>query len=130
MSPDYGRYDDWATRILDGLTDAEQAVAAGQSTVLYDVPQMVQLTAGAEPPPWLQTIEAESALARYWRISPGAKADEKALWAAIQAPGITPRFAGRFLGIPPRRVRYLCEKWARRRLYNYGVSSDLGWVER
>lgn len=57
------------------------------------------------------------------------KDDERALWAALLA-GEQPRTAGHRLGIHPNRVRYLCEKWARRGIYDYGVSHDLGWVER
>ena len=31
------------------------------------------------------------------------------------------------LGIHPKRVAYLCEKWASQGWYEYGVSADLGW---
>lgn len=55
------------------------------------------------------------------------KSDESKLWEAVVA-GERPRDAGQRLGIHPRRVIYLCEKWARRRTYDYGVSPDLGWV--
>jgi hypothetical protein len=54
------------------------------------------------------------------------KPDERALWEALRA-GEQPRTAGPRLGIAPKRVRYLCEKWARRGIYDYGVSCDLGW---
>ncbi len=60
--------------------------------------------------------------------SAGAKPDEHALWRAVVA-GQLPRDAGRRLGIHRKRVTYICEKWALRRIYNYGVSADLGWVE-
>ncbi len=53
--------------------------------------------------------------------------DEKALWAALLT-GEQPRYAGRRLGVPPRRVEYLCEKWARKGAYEYGVVHDLGWL--
>lgn len=56
------------------------------------------------------------------------KPDEQALWDALAA-GEQPRTAGPRLGIPPKRVWYLCEKWSRRRIYGYGVSCDLGWLE-
>ena len=56
------------------------------------------------------------------------KPDEAELWAATVA-GETPREAGLRLGIPNKRVLYLCEKWARRGVYGYGVSADLGWIE-
>jgi hypothetical protein len=59
----------------------------------------------------------------------GAKPDEHELWAALLA-GETPRAAGQRLGIPHRRVVYICEKWSRQRIYNYGVTADLGWPER
>lgn len=40
---------------------------------------------------------------------------------------MTPREAGAALGIPPNRVRYYCEKWARRGEYDWGVCVDTGW---
>ena len=52
--------------------------------------------------------------------------DEKALWEAVLA-GEKPRDAGPRLGIPYKRVLYLCEKWSKQRKYEYGVSADLGW---
>lgn len=60
---------------------------------------------------------------------PGAKADEVALWQALEL-GESPRNAGFRLGIPPRRVEYLCIKWARQGIYDYGVVHDLGWIQR
>ena len=59
----------------------------------------------------------------------GAKPDELALWAALEA-GEWPRDAGHRLGIPPRRVNYLCEKWSRQGIYDYGVVCDLGWINQ
>ena len=56
------------------------------------------------------------------------KPDEVALWAAVLA-GERPRDAGARLGIHPKRVRGLCEKWASAGIYDYGVSADLGWPE-
>ena len=61
------------------------------------------------------------------RLGAGARPDERALWAALLA-GERPRDAGRRLGIHPARVAYLCGKWTRRRIYDYGVCSDLGWA--
>ena len=61
-------------------------------------------------------------------LGDGARADERALWDALLA-GEWPRDAGRRLGIPHNRVRYLCEKWGRRGIYNWGVVYDLGWPE-
>ena len=52
--------------------------------------------------------------------------DEDKLWAAVLA-GERPRDAGRRLGMPPRRVIYLCEKWTTQGRYDYGVSADMGW---
>jgi hypothetical protein len=54
------------------------------------------------------------------------KADEQALWLAT-VRGEKPRDAGKQLGIPSKRVVKLCEKWARKGIYDYGVSPDLGW---
>lgn len=51
--------------------------------------------------------------------------DEIALWHAV-CDGETPRVAGHRLGMNHKRVWYLCEKWARRGIYDYGVSVDLG----
>lgn len=55
--------------------------------------------------------------------------DEEALWAAFGATAEhrTPREAGQALGIPTKRVAYLCEKWAQQGRYDYGVIVDLGW---
>ena len=93
-----------------------------------DTPQLVPLSSFDNVPDWLRDAVAPES---FWaRVSGGAKQDEKALWAAIQMPGATPRAAGWFLGMPPRRVRYLCEKWARRRIYEYGTVYDLGWPVR
>lgn len=55
--------------------------------------------------------------------------DEEALWAAVVA-GETPREAGHRLRIRPGRVEYLCNKWASKHIYNWGVVHDLGWVEK
>lgn len=56
------------------------------------------------------------------------KPDELALWEAAVA-GEWPRIAGLRLGIHPKRIIYLCEKWARQGRYDFGVSPDLGWTE-
>lgn len=55
--------------------------------------------------------------------------DELALWRALEE-GEQPKYAGSRLGIHPRRVEYICGKWARKGLYNWGVVHDLGWIER
>ncbi len=55
------------------------------------------------------------------------KPDEVALWEALLA-GERPRYAGQRLGMAPRRVEYLCLKWARQGKYDYGVVHDLGWL--
>lgn len=62
-------------------------------------------------------------------LSLDAKPDERRLWDAL-VNGEWPRDAGRRLGIPRKRVWYLCEKWARKQIYDYGVTCDLGWVNR
>lgn len=61
-------------------------------------------------------------------LSDGAKPDEVALWAALEQ-GEWPRYAGQRLGIPRKRVDYLCEKWADKGIYDYGVTCDLGWPD-
>lgn len=55
------------------------------------------------------------------------KPDELALWEAVVS-GESPRLAGERLGIHPKRVVSLCEKWSRKGDYDYGTSPDLGWV--
>lgn len=61
-------------------------------------------------------------------LGEGARDDERALYAAL-LDGELPRYAGHRLGIPPARTEYLCLKWARKRIYDYGVVCDLGWPE-
>ena len=60
------------------------------------------------------------------------RSDEVALWAAFgeEAQHRTPREAGQALDIPAGRVEYLCEKWTRQGVYDYGVACDLGWKNR
>jgi hypothetical protein len=57
------------------------------------------------------------------------KTDELALWDGFGVGSLhrTPRDAGIALGIPHKRVNYLCFKWARQGRYEYGVCVDLGW---
>lgn len=61
-------------------------------------------------------------------MSQPVRQDELELWAALVL-GEKPRYAGRRLGIPDNRLRYICEKWTLKRWYNYGVVYDLGWIE-
>jgi hypothetical protein len=65
----------------------------------------------------------------YRRMNMPMREDESLLWLSfgLNAEHDTPRSAGRALGIAPRRVEYLCEKWARKGWYDYGVAHDLGW---
>ena len=67
----------------------------------------------------------ERKVVRLGRVSAGAHPDERTLWNAVLL-GATPREAGRALNMPTKRVLYLCEKWARRGIYDYGVTADLG----
>ena len=53
--------------------------------------------------------------------------NEKQLWEAFPNPYKTPREAGKALNIAPKRVQYLCKKWSKKGIYEYGVSIDLGW---
>ncbi len=55
--------------------------------------------------------------------------DELELWAAVKE-GETPRAAGARLGIHPKRVRRLCQKWARKGIFTVGVSADLGTINK
>jgi hypothetical protein len=55
------------------------------------------------------------------------KPDEVILWKALKA-GEQPRDAGVRFGIPPKRVTYICEKWAGKGWYDYGVVADRGWL--
>jgi hypothetical protein len=61
-------------------------------------------------------------------LGEGAKPDERQLWEAVLS-GEWARNAGKRLGIHPKRVQALCEKWSVRRIYSYGVTCDLGWAE-
>ena len=62
--------------------------------------------------------------------------DDERMFAieVLKASGIAPdvrefpRDIGARLGIHPKRVVYLCEKWADNHWYDYGVSTDLGWL--
>ena len=55
--------------------------------------------------------------------------DERNLWNAfgVKAPYSVPRSAGIALGMPRKRVDYLCAKWAKQARYDYGVCVDMGW---
>lgn len=56
------------------------------------------------------------------------KLDEAKLWLRV-ADGATPRDANSAIGIPRNRLIYLTErKWTRNRIYEYGVTCDLGWM--
>jgi hypothetical protein len=57
------------------------------------------------------------------------RTDELVLWNGFGAGAWhrTPRDAGIALGIPRKRVNYLCLKWTRQGRYDYGVCVDLGW---
>ena len=53
--------------------------------------------------------------------------DEQLLWDSFPNQHKWPRDAAKQLGINAKRARYLCLKWARKGIYDYGVSADLGW---
>lgn len=55
------------------------------------------------------------------------KPDALALLLAVAA-GERPRDAGERLGIHPKRVAPLCERWAAKGWYDYGVNATLGWL--
>lgn len=55
------------------------------------------------------------------------KADEQALREAV-LKGELPRAAGERLGIPSKRVVYLCIKWSGQGWYDYGVAPDCGFL--
>ncbi len=61
-------------------------------------------------------------------MSQAVRYDEEALWFWVARHCVTPRTAGPLLGIPPNRVRYLYEKWARQGRYEWGVCHDIGWA--
>jgi hypothetical protein len=60
-------------------------------------------------------------------LSHGAKEDEQSLWSLFPEPYQYPRGAAEAIGMTPRRLLYLCEKWARQRRYEYGCVADMGW---
>ena len=39
-----------------------------------------------------------------------------------------PRQIAQEIGMHPKRLWSICEKWARKGFYEYGVSCDLGWL--
>lgn len=41
--------------------------------------------------------------------------------------GLSPRAAGKVLGVPEKRVMRWCEKWDDRWDYDWGICIDLGW---
>ena len=55
------------------------------------------------------------------------KPDARVLFAAVGS-GATPRDAAKRIDMNHKRMGRLCEKWAARGLYDYGVSLDLGWL--
>lgn len=69
------------------------------------------------------------ALRRKMEHSMTRRPDEVELWNAfgLDAEYHWPREAAAALGIPRGRAEYLCEKWARQGILDYGVSALLGW---
>lgn len=59
------------------------------------------------------------------------RADEVELWNSFGCgtPHEWPRDAAAAMGMPWRRLQYLCEKWASQGVYDYGTSCDMGWKE-
>lgn len=60
----------------------------------------------------------------------GAKEDERLLLRTLQSmdrPYV--REVVRQLGINEKRAAYICDKWADRRWYDYGVNVLAGWLE-
>jgi hypothetical protein len=55
------------------------------------------------------------------------KPDERDLLLAVFR-GDFARYAGVALGIPAKRVEYLCQKWTDRGWYDYGIAVDTGWL--
>lgn len=64
------------------------------------------------------------------------KPDEIALYAALRAvapePWVSPgrrvvEALAAEIGIPDKRIDYLCEKWARQGFTDYGINAVNGW---
>ncbi len=53
--------------------------------------------------------------------------DEVELWRLLEEEDLRPRYGAERIGMDPNRLRYLCEKWAGKGIYDYGVACDLGW---
>lgn len=53
--------------------------------------------------------------------------EEMSLWSALRQH-VPPRVAGQRMGMDPSRVVEICERWAERGIYDYGVVVDLGWI--
>lgn len=41
----------------------------------------------------------------------------------------SPREIVKMVGIPYKRALYILDKWTVHKIYSYGVSLDMGWVE-
>lgn len=53
--------------------------------------------------------------------------DETDLWMLVSEYDTKPRYGAAIMGMHPRRLEYLCHKWARQGRYDYGTVHDLGW---
>lgn len=64
-------------------------------------------------------------------IKHNLKLDEVCLWNLFgpDKPFTWPRGAAEYLGIPPKRLRYILGKWSDKGIYEWGTVQSLGWKE-
>ncbi len=56
------------------------------------------------------------------------KRDEQKLFKLVEHTGKWPRAIAKAIGMHPKRCRYICDKWADKGIYEYGVSVEMGWL--
>jgi len=59
------------------------------------------------------------------------KDDEKALLATFSKAheqGVMMRQLGQAIGMPEKRMQFICYKWGDKDIYDWGVCWDLGWL--
>lgn len=66
----------------------------------------------------------------YQRLLNLRKSEEAMFYQLIKLSGKSPRELINELPINHKRAWYILRKWSGKGIYNYGVTLDLGWIER